>query len=609
MKWELRSRMLLRAAANPLFVFVTAVFLLHVFLLCQYGSVRRNLPVIGVCLLFMLFHMIFYLIRYMQYKKNSKITVYRGIRIETDSVLLTDAEGGQCSFVLKEIRQVQKKKKQYYIFLSHSRYLQVETSKENKETQDYIALKLSSPGIGKRFLWKCPALFFLVFSIVASGVGIVRSAIPYHGALSWVLDEYKNRKQITLEKEHDNIYETGFEGVLEDIRAEVELPETLCLATSFNLHFLPDGTIDTIDTMLLGFDEQGRFVNSYLISYDRDKSSQISVWLNGQSEDTYDPEKDFGALVEAMNVIDIEKAVSGWEEKVYGILYYGIRNWNLSDGGIIFINEKGETWEQNKSTEVLRGYSVSVFCPESDGIQPYRFIYRKEAEKPGEAETMNRTEEAELENRLEESEEIEEENLKEDEEREMFPLSLEEYGIVTETEEKFYSSIDEEQEVYSYSIEEFYFYDTFEYAGKVNKTLSEIYEKYANYNKVMGEKRKHYTAKDYVEGMGVEYEKLISPVLSYVDDRYVSICFNKVEYYGGARPYAYRVSYTIDIATGEEVSVEKVSGKTMEELMSENVELDESYTGMTSGYYLNQNYLVFYRGQLGNWYEEIWIER
>ena len=36
------------------------------------------------------------------------------------------------------------------------------------------------------------------------GGGIVYSAIPYHGALSWKIDEWRHRKEIPLE--HTNIF-------------------------------------------------------------------------------------------------------------------------------------------------------------------------------------------------------------------------------------------------------------------------------------------------------------------------------------------------------------------------------------------------------------------
>ena len=47
---------------------------------------------------------------------------------------------------------------------------------------------------------------------------------------------------------------------------DMDLPEKLCLVNSFNLHFRADGTVETLYTFVKGFDENGNFVDSYLIS-------------------------------------------------------------------------------------------------------------------------------------------------------------------------------------------------------------------------------------------------------------------------------------------------------------------------------------------------------
>ena len=44
---------------------------------------------------------------------------------------------------------------------------------------------------------------------------------PYNGALSWKIDEWRNQKKFKLT--HTNFFETGVEGILEDIETELDL--------------------------------------------------------------------------------------------------------------------------------------------------------------------------------------------------------------------------------------------------------------------------------------------------------------------------------------------------------------------------------------------------
>ena len=85
----------------------------------------------------------------------------------------------------------------------------------------------------------------------------------------------------------------------------MKLPEPVCLATSFNLHFAPDGTIQTLDTMLYGFDENGDFTDSYLITYNAARSKEIDIYLRGAGGAVFDIDKDFRPLVEAVSVIPL----------------------------------------------------------------------------------------------------------------------------------------------------------------------------------------------------------------------------------------------------------------------------------------------------------------
>lgn len=199
----------------------------------------------------------------------------------------------------------------------------------------------------------------------------------YPQVLDRIRQEYhmgQNKKTVKLK--HDNIYEDGIDGLLEDLGKVIDFPQHMMLKNSFNLHFAPDGTISSIDTMWYGYDERYTYVDSYLISYDRSKSVYISVWFGGGTGDVYDVEKDVNVLFEALRVIPVEDAVKDWEEPEYGILYKGVRDWGYNTEGIYYIDkEKHIDIPSEVVYQEIKGPTVSVFCPKDESITPKRYIY------------------------------------------------------------------------------------------------------------------------------------------------------------------------------------------------------------------------------------------
>lgn len=199
----------------------------------------------------------------------------------------------------------------------------------------------------------------------------------YPQVLDRIRQEYhmgQNKKTVKLK--HDNIYEDGIDGLLEDLGKVIDFPQHMMLKNSFNLHFAPDGTISSIDTMWYGYDERYTYVDSYLISYDRSESVYISVWFGGGTGDVYDVEKDVNVLFEALRVIPVEDAVKDWEEPEYGILYKGVRDWGYNTEGIYYIDkEKHIDIPSEIVYQEIKGPTVSVFCPKDESITPKRYIY------------------------------------------------------------------------------------------------------------------------------------------------------------------------------------------------------------------------------------------
>ena len=343
---------------RPANLFFYGITWFHLYSLCQFGRMHKNIPILLICMLWWMvvtgygFYLwICYSRKRMLGESWSDVT-----EIKSEDVKWYIRKKGYCQFFLKD-----------------KSVFTVNLQELDHAEKDFLDLKLSTVNaLGKR-KYRLAAGIFLAIVTVYGSVLVVKSAIPYNGKLSWYLDELKDKRSVTLV--HDNIYESGVDGILKDIRDKVKLPEKLCLATSFNLHFAPDGTIRTIDTMLYGFDENGDFVDSYKITYNAVRSKKIDIYLGGSAGAAFDIDKDFKPLVEAVSVMPLKETVSEWRgQKSYGILYYGTREW-FSSEGIRYLNYRGESRMPSAEEFYFSGYSVSVFCPDDETTQPVRYMY------------------------------------------------------------------------------------------------------------------------------------------------------------------------------------------------------------------------------------------
>lgn len=166
------------------------------------------------------------------------------------------------------------------------------------------------------------------------GGRIVYSAIPYHGALSWKMEEWLHKKEIKLE--HDNVFENGVEGILTDLDEELELPEELYIADKVQIGFDKNGKIQNIDAFIYGKDKQGE-KRTYLIDYDADKSEDMTVWLDGNVNGKYDEDMRLSPMTQILKRAEWKKKVNVWaktdyEDNIYEIFYLGRRAFGSEEG-------------------------------------------------------------------------------------------------------------------------------------------------------------------------------------------------------------------------------------------------------------------------------------
>jgi len=215
-------------------------------------------------------------------------------------------------------------------------------------------------GSKKSNTWQYISIIIIVAITLFYGVEIYKSATNYGGKLAWTIERLKNERSVKFE--HNNINESGVEGIFEDINKKYTLPKKLYMATDFTLTFNLDGTITSFDTFVYGKNEDGK-EETYLISYDVNKSQDITVWLNGYAGADYDEDKLVEPLIKTVNAIPVQQTVSKWNESKYGLVYYGKRNWGYNTEGIININEEGLEHHLEHAASEIIGYTVSIFVP------------------------------------------------------------------------------------------------------------------------------------------------------------------------------------------------------------------------------------------------------
>ncbi|MGG0178204.1 WD40/YVTN/BNR-like repeat-containing protein [Gottfriedia acidiceleris] len=219
--------------------------------------------------------------------------------------------------------------------------------------------------------WKFISIILFVAITLFYGANIYKSATNFGGKLAWYIERLKNQR--TVKFEHNNIYQYGVEGIFEDINNKHTLPKKLYIENNFSLKFNSDGTITSLDTFVYGKNDNGK-EESFLITYDKNKSENITVYLHGYATPNYNDDKLLDPLIETVNVIPIKQAVSKWNENQYGLIYYGKRNWGYNTNGIINVDKDGrEHSPETANTEII-GYTVSLFVPGMDKvITPARY--------------------------------------------------------------------------------------------------------------------------------------------------------------------------------------------------------------------------------------------
>lgn len=237
-------------------------------------------------------------------------------------------------------------------------------------------------GRKKKLFW-IEAGIALVATVFFCGM-VVYAAIPYHGALSWKIEEWTREKEVWLE--HDNFFESGAEGILTDLDHALHLPEDLYLVNGFEVTFDQTGQIQTIDAFFYGTDQSGT-ERTYLVDYDASKSEKMTVWLDGNASKSYDPDMRLAPMLRILEEASLKDQAEAWdrtyEEERYAILYSGKRSFSTAEGLEYLAGDADgdgradgtpQTIQQLLSGGEVTGYALSFYLPQRESIPPVRYL-------------------------------------------------------------------------------------------------------------------------------------------------------------------------------------------------------------------------------------------
>lgn len=240
---------------------------------------------------------------------------------------------------------------------------------------------------GKKNVFYVEIVIFIIATLFFGG-RIIYSGMKYNGALSWKIDEWLHKKEIVLE--HNNIFETGVEGILTDLDEELKLPEELYIAEKMQITFDKEGTVQSLYTFLYGKDEKGK-ERTYLIDYDADKSDKMSVWIDGNANGTYEKDMRLSPMIKILKNARWQKQVKTWakkfpEQQTYELLYFGRRSFAIKDGLRYISGDADGGGRDTGGNYIARldaggelvGFEVSLYMPEVENIEPVRYIMEPE---------------------------------------------------------------------------------------------------------------------------------------------------------------------------------------------------------------------------------------
>lgn len=178
-------------------------------------------------------------------------------------------------------------------------------------------------------------------------------------------ERFQKNDEVKITLKHDNFFDDSVAGILEDLDNEIGLPKKIYLVNHFNVTFYATGEIAAIDTFFYGEDENGE-TRTYLVDYNRKKSSKMTVYINNYAETDYEEDMCLTPLFELLGNIKVKEQVDSWAEETkshtFGISYSGKRAFTSADSLQVINAENTDTNGNSILNQVEYGGEVTGFA-------------------------------------------------------------------------------------------------------------------------------------------------------------------------------------------------------------------------------------------------------
>lgn len=178
-------------------------------------------------------------------------------------------------------------------------------------------------------------------------------------------ERFQKNDEVKVTLKHDNFFDDSVAGILEDLDNEIGLPKKIYLMNHFNVTFYATGEIAAIDTFFYGEDENGE-TRTYLVDYNRKKSSKMTVYINNYAETDYEEDMCLTPLFELLGNIKVKEQVDSWAEETkshtFGISYSGKRAFTSADSLQVINAENTDTNGNSILSKVEYGGEVTGFA-------------------------------------------------------------------------------------------------------------------------------------------------------------------------------------------------------------------------------------------------------
>lgn len=336
------------------------------------GQLKTNIPIfLGISILLVLTFIHIFNVYRKHMKKDYLFQVGSRIEINETQLVIVSSNSLDCFvFPLESLTVIMENKKWYFLYFKDKSFIPISKKTDYSLEQMRKSFTIIKPIY--QIFWKWTVLCFTLFTMV--GVYYVGSnAVNYNGALAWKISEWKTETRIKLAT--DNFYETKLDGIMNSVRAKMEL-EPYLMSNDIEIGFEKDGTITDLYMYIYGFDENQKLQSGYLIYTRGNKIKLHKQDWNGDGTTVYDHNNDLSIVINMLNWIPVKDQVKRWDEENNAVMYKGIRNWGVTREGIHYIDESGKTIPSSADPGNY-GPTISLYIPgKEDTIIPQRYIYK-----------------------------------------------------------------------------------------------------------------------------------------------------------------------------------------------------------------------------------------